>query len=60
MAVGSAWEYSKEPVEYEWPADHGSLASSWEINLYRILHDIDRSAVILCVVLYICKYFFFN
>ena len=51
MAVGSAWEYSKERVEYEWAADHGSLASSREISLYRILHSIDRRAVVLCVVL---------
>ena len=51
MAVGSALEYSKERVEYEWAADHGSLASSREISLYRILHSIDRRAVVLCVVL---------
>ena len=57
MAIGNSWEYSKERVEYEWPADC-SLAFSREISLYRILHSIDRRAVVLCVVLYICKYFF--
>ena len=28
--------------------DNGSLASSREISLYRILHSIDRRAVVLC------------